>query len=104
MATVQHAISEEELLEITMGYEDRTPVTFSEFVSTFVTGPTSQHATTITDENGDHSDPRRSDLTAAGVFLRSLAEAGYVIAKKDVLDALAQANMDDPRLTSTRSQ
>jgi hypothetical protein len=100
--TTQHAIPAEELIEITMGYEDRTPVTFSEFVSTFVCGPKHQHATTITNEDGVRN--ADVDITAAGVFLRSLAEAGYVIVKKDVLDALAQTNLDDPRLTSMRSQ
>lgn len=85
-----HQITKEELIEITMGYECNTPVTFSEFVTTFTNHEVSDE---ITDENGvgEHKD---GDLIAAGVFLRALEKEGFVIVRKSA--PATALNLDAP--------
>lgn len=87
--STKHQINASDLIDITMGYEHGSPVTFSEFVNTFIHGPKHLGASTITNEDGVRN--ADLDITAAGVFLRALEKAGYVIVtKQPILQPLTQ--------------
>lgn len=72
----KHQIKPEDLLEMVMGYEFQTPVTFSEFAETFALYR-ELTPTQVTDRSGKSLGD--VDLTAATSLLQSLEEAGYVI-------------------------
>lgn len=78
--TALHQIKPEELLELVLGYEFQTPVTFSEFTESFALYR-ELTPTQVTDKEG--ASAGHTDLTAATCLLRSLDEAGYVIVRKE---------------------
>lgn len=82
--STKHEITPEELIEIAVGYDGEspvrsTPITFSEAVETLAS---MEHRSPmlVTDENGRLG--QEVDLNCAGVFLRSLEQAGFIIVRK----------------------